>query len=346
MNYAIVLAGGIGSRFWPLSTDAKPKQFLSLFSNKPLLVESIERISGPVTKRNIYIATNKTYKKAIQQCLKKTGILAKNILFELGSKNTLAAIAVLVNKIYKMDKNAVVVVLPSDHIIKDKRTFRQTIKNAIQTATANFIVTLGIIPKRAEGGFGYIKIKDKLKVKNITAYRVDRFIEKPGLVKASNLIKNKRFYWNSGIFIFKASKLLEEIRKLNPQTFRIITKIKNRDDLNKLWPRFPNISIDYAIMEKSKSLALLPLVCGWSDLGSYQVAGEVMKKDQDGNISQGRHIDLGSKNITVWAKEKIVATVGLNNVIIVDTQNGLLVCDKNKTQEVREIVKRIKEKAR
>jgi mannose-1-phosphate guanylyltransferase len=346
MNYAIVLAGGVGSRFWPLSTNSKPKQFLSLCSDKPLLLESIERISSLVSKQNIYIATNKTYKKTIQQCLKNTKVPLKNILFEPQSKNTLAAIAVLSKEIYQIDKNAVVVVLPSDHLIKNKIAFQRTIKNAIKAAENNFIVTLGIVPKRPEGGFGYIKIKDRLKIKNINAYRVDKFIEKPGLAKAINLIKNKRFYWNSGIFIFKASKFLDEINKLTPKVFKIIEKIKNKNDLNKFWFKFPNISIDYAIMEKAKSLSLIPLACGWSDLGSWQAVEEFMRKDQDGNISQGKHIDLGSKNIIVWAKEKLIATVGLDNIIIVDTKDGLLVCDKNKTQEVREIVKRIKEKAR
>jgi len=344
MNYAIILAGGIGSRFWPLSTDSKPKQFLSLCSDKPLLLETIRRISGLASKQNMYIATNKTYKKTIQWCLKNTRMPLKNLLFEPQSKNTLAAIAVLSKKIYQIDKNAVVVVLPSDHLIKDKRAFQRTIKNAIRIAENNFIVTLGIVPKRAEGGFGYIKIKDRLKIKNIDAYRVDKFIEKPGLAKAINLIKNKRFYWNSGIFIFKASKLLEEIEKFIPQTYSIIKKIKNTDDLNKFWPKLPNISIDYAIMEKSKSLSLIPLVCGWSDLGSWQAVEEFVKKDKNGNISQARHLDLGSRNITVWAKERIIATLGLNNIIIVDTKDALLVCSKNRVQDVKKIVQKLKQK--
>lgn len=344
MNHTIILAGGIGSRFWPLSTQIAPKQFLNLFSDNSLLSECLERINILIPRRNIYIATNKIYKEKIKYCVKKFGIPFENFLFEPQVKNTLAPIGLLSHWISNKDKEAIILVLPSDHFIKDKEKFLKTLKRAIIIAKQGYIVTLGIIPKRPETGYGYIKIKSKVKRQKSKVYEIDRFIEKPSLQKAKKFIKDRRYYWNGGIFIFKAKVLLDEIERFNFRSYKIMMKIKNKNDLNKFWDKFPSVSIDYAIMEKTKRLSLVTADCGWVDLGSWRAVEEIIKKDKNGNIFKGKHIDLGSKNTTVWSEKRPVVTLGLKNIVIVDAEQGLLVCEKNRAQDIKKIVQILKQK--
>lgn len=341
MTYSIILAGGIGSRFWPLSTDKKPKQFLSLCSNQSLMVESINRASLLTPRNNIYIATNKIHKNLAFDCLKKMRIPKTNFFFEKKGKNTLAPISALTRIIYGKDKEAVIAVFPSDHFMKNKNTFLGALKKAVSCAKDGSIVTLGIRPQRPETGFGYIKVKSKVKSKKKEAYEVDKFIEKPRLQTAKRLMKDKNYYWNAGIFIFKAAILLEEIKRFQPKVYKILAKVKNLSDLDKVWHEFSFVSIDYAIMERSDKLKLIPLDCGWSDLGSWRALEEIRPKDKNGNIIIGKNIDLGSKNTIVWS-EKLIVTLGLNGLIIVDTSEGLLVCSKDKAQEVKKAVELLK----
>lgn len=352
MNYAIILAGGIGSRFWPLSTHAMPKQFLSLCSDKPILTESIERASALVGRDNIYIATNKIYKKQLSRCVGKLRIPKENLLFEPESRNTFAPISVLAQKIFSKDKDAVITVLPSDQFIKNRGEFLGTLKIAIKEAKNGNILTLGIVPERPETGFGYIKIKSKVNPSTTLgvdgeSFGVEAFIEKPPTSLAKKFIKDKRYYWNAGIFVFQASILLKEIKHLQPMAYGLIAKIKDFDKgLNKIWSEFTATSIDYAIMEKTKKIKLLPLGCGWSDVGSWQAVTEISKKDKDGNIFKCdyNHIDLGSKNTLVWPGRRPVATLGLKNIIVVDTKDGLLVCSAERAQDVKKAVQALKRK--
>jgi len=344
MNYAIILAGGIGSRFWPLSRESQPKQFLGLFSEKSMLEQTILRVSSLIDKKNIYIATNKAYRNKITNFSKKLGISFQNILFEAESKNTLAPIGVLTHKIYDKDKEAVVIVLPSDHYIKNESRFIKILAQAISVAKKGLIVTLGIIPDKPETGYGYIKINSK-------TYKVDRFIEKPALAKAKRFIKDKSYFWNSGMFVFRADIMLQEMKKFSPRNYGIINKIKENKSLNKLWKRFSSLSIDYAIMEKTHKMALVPADFGWSDLGSWQAieslpAGQagLTKDDKNGNMSKGCCVDIGSKNTLAWSSGRILATIGLNNIIVVETKDALLVCAKEKAQEIKSVVRILKQR--
>ncbi len=344
MNYAIILAGGTGTRFWPLSRELEPKQFLSVCSSKPMIEEAIDRISGLIKKENIYIATSKVYHKKIKECLKKLNIPSSNILFEPESKNTFAPIAILSKNINNLDSDAVILVLPSDHFIKYENRFLRLLSKGIEIARSGHIVSLGIPPKRPETGYGYIKIKPSPISHQPSAYEIDRFIEKPDLRRARRFIRDKRYYWNGGIFIFRPQVMLEEIKKFIPGVYEIVMQIKNKKDLSRLWHRLPFISIDYAIMEKTKRMALLPADCGWIDLGSWEAIGEIVKKDKDGNVFRGKSIDIGSKNTLVWSDKRIVTTLGLNNIIIVDTEDALLVCHQDRSQDVKRIVGLLKQK--
>ena len=357
MNYAIILAGGIGSRFWPLSRESQPKQFLGLFSRKPMLEQTILRVSRLIDKKNIYIATNKAYRSKITGFSKKSGISGENILFEPEGKNTLAPIGVLTQKIYNKDKEAVVLVLPSDHYIKNESRFIKILTQAISAAKKGLIVTLGIVPDKPETGYGYIKIKIprrrrvRLWRKKLEVYKVERFIEKPALAKAKRFIKDKSYFWNSGMFVFRADIMLQEIKKFSPRNYGIINKIKDTKSLKQLWKMFSSLSIDYAIMEKTHKMVLIPADFGWSDLGSWQAieclpAGQtgLTKKDKNGNIFKGCCIDIGSKNTLAWSSGRILATIGLNNIIVVETQDALLVCAKEKAQEIKSVVKILKQR--
>ena len=344
MTYAIILAGGVGSRFWPLSKSLEPKQFLNLCSNKSMLEETIHRIGGLIEKKNIYVASNKIYSRKIKDCIRYFNIPFENILFEPESKNTFAPIAVLTSWIESIDPEAVIVVLPCDHIIRYRRIFLDLLRKAMKAARAGYIVTLGVPPKRPETGYGYIKAGQRLEAGGWRLHQVERFIEKPDLKKAKKLLKDKRHYWNSGIFIFSSTVMLTEIKRFLPQAYRSIEEI-NKANLDKIWPRLPKISIDYAIMEKSRKMAVLPQDYGWMDLGSWDAIEEISKKDKHANILKGRRsIALDTKESIIWSDNRLVAAIGLNNIIIVDTKDALLVCAKNKSQDVKKIVQILKKK--
>jgi len=339
-NYAIILAGGVGSRFWPLSRNTEPKQFLSVSSSKPMIAETIERISSYINKENIFIATNKKHKNKIQSCLKKFKIPQNNYLFEPTGRNTFAPIAVLTKTISANDPNAVIAVLPCDHVIKKNIVFLKFLKRAMDSAQAGKIITFGITPKRPETGYGYIKVTRPPDHNRATGLcKVERFIEKPNLETAKKYLLDKRFFWNSGIFIFTAKSFLLEIQKLYPGLYNKLIHEKN---FSRLWLSLPATSIDYAIMEKTKNITLLPADYGWLDLGSWQAIEEVHSKDKNGNIFKGHSIDLNSSNSIVWGGKKLIATIGLKNIIIVDTEDALLVCSKNNTQDVKRIVELLK----
>ena len=336
MNHAIILAGGAGTRFWPLSRTNSPKQFLRLYSDKPMLEQTIRRISPFINRHNIYIATNKIYHKKVSRCLRGSGVPRENIFLEPQAKNTLAPIGLLSKNIYAKDKHAVVAVLPCDHYIKNKAAFLKILDKAVKQAGEGYIVTLGIKPTYPETGYGYIKVKSGIRSPKIC--KVERFLEKPDINKAKEFLNNKKYYWNAGIFVFRPQILLDEVKKLAPREYAVLSKINNKRDLNRLWKKFTAVSIDYAIMQKSKRLGLLPADCGWVDLGSWRSIEYFSAKDKAGNIFKGNCIDTGSRDTLAWSDGRLLATVGLNGMIVVNTEDAILVCDKNKTQDVKLIV--------
>ncbi len=338
MIHAVILGGGEGRRFWPLSSRRHPKQFLSICSDQPMIIETIRRIKRLVSRERIHIATNRIYRKKSIECLKGEGLSQRNFLFEPVVKNTFAPIALLTKKIYSKDKQAIVIVLPCDHYIKNTKRFNSILKSALTPAERGYIVTLGITPGGAETGYGY------LKTARFTLGRysfVERFIEKPKPGLAKRLIRQGGVYWNAGIFIFRADVFLGEAEALIPKSNRMIKKIDDQKDLRRLWPRLQSISVDYAIMEKSKKLCLVPADCGWSDIGSWGALMQVHKKDKLGNVLKGKCLNLGSRNTFVWGQKRPIAVVGLKNIVVVDTKNGILVAARDKCQDVKKIVERL-----
>lgn len=341
MNYAVILAGGIGSRFWPFSRELEPKQFMKVIEDKSLIQATLKRIEDVISPKNTYIITNSIYLYELKKQIKGSRIPNNNIILEPEAKNTAPAIGLCARLISRHDKDAVLVVLPSDHYIKGLNKFKSSLHKAIACAQQGFLVTIGIKPKRPSTGYGYIKVAPAHAHESY--YNVDRFLEKPNLNKAKEYIKNKSFFWNSGIFVWKASVFLEELKTHLPGLYSLIASIKNEDDIKRLWPKVEPVSVDYGIMEYSKNIALIPADFYWTDLGSWDSLHDILPKDIKGNIIQADSFDLKSSRICVFSRSnRLISTVGVKDLIIADTPDALLVCDRHKTQEVKKIVDYLK----
>lgn len=334
--FGVILAGGSGSRLWPLSRELYPKQLLNLYAEKSLLQSTFERLNKFIPAENIISVTNSKHSANVRMQL---GELSENsiILSEPISKNTAPAIALSVKYIFENSKNdETVLVVPSDLLIEDNDKFIQTIQEAQKYVDEGFIVTFGIKPTYPEIGFGYICAEDG---------KVKSFTEKPDVKTAQKYLNDGNYFWNSGIFMFKTSTILSECEHHCPEIAKIIKNI-NCSDKNIPFTEFekmPCISIDYAVMEKSKKLAMVELKSDWKDLGSWKSIYEVSPKDGNNNVFVGHVLDKDSKNSFVYSSSKLVATIGLEDTVVIETEDAILACKKDKTQEVKQIYETLKE---
>lgn len=344
MNYAVILAGGVGSRFWPFSRELEPKQFMKVIGEDSLLQATIQRLKGVVEPAHIYIVTNNIYFYEVKAQVAEFGIPDQNIILEPQGKNTAPAIGLCARLISRIDKDALLLILPSDHYIKKAGNFKKTIKKAVACAKRDLLVTIGIKPAAASTGYGYIKVSAEAKAgKSVEYLAVEKFLEKPDLNKARKYFKDKRFYWNSGMFIWKAQVFLEEVRKYLPKLHASLKLINSVNDIPRIWPRIDAISVDYGIMEHSKRIALIPADFYWTDLGSWEALAEIFPKDKKGNIVNSNTLTLDSRGVCVFARgNRLVSTIGIKDTVIADTPDALLVCDRNKTQDVKRLVEKLK----
>ncbi|MFH1776277.1 MAG: mannose-1-phosphate guanylyltransferase/mannose-6-phosphate isomerase [Candidatus Omnitrophota bacterium] len=340
--YAVILAGGVGSRFWPLSRELEPKQFLKLYNNQSLLQQTIKRILSIVNLSKIYIVANRLHKFELEEQISVFGISKDNIIFEPSGKNTAGAIALSAKIIARDNPEAIIIVLPSDHAVKMTGKFTKLVKSALRAAGNNFLVTLGIKPKSPSTGYGYIKKGDKIAgLKN--TYQVGEFKEKPDPQLARKFLKTGRYFWNSGMFIWKAGIILAEIRKFLPDLYGCIETLDQKNIFEHKWTKLSPISIDYGVLEKSNSSVIVTAGnIGWSDLGSWLAIDELYQKNSQGNLIQANCIDLGSKNVTVFGDNKLISTIALRDLIIVDTNDAILICNKDKTEDVKKMVELVK----
>jgi len=343
--YAVILAGGVGSRFWPLSRQMAPKQFLKVISDESLIQRTISRIKKLIPVKRILIVTNVNYIHEIKRQLSNFKIPDKNIILEPEAKNTAPAVALVARNLFLQDPASLMVVLPADHLIFNDKLFINAIVKAKNLAENGYLVTLGVIPKKAMTGYGYIKTARKID-HGINGYLVEKFIEKPSQDKISKFIKRKNYFWNSGIFIWKTSIILEEIKKYLPQLYKRINLISPNKNFEAIWKKIAPISIDYGILERSRKVAMIPAKFDWSDIGSWQSLKDILKKERAGKIIKADSLDIDSKNILVWSKDRFIATMGLKDVIIVDTPDALLVCRDDYSEKVRKIVEFLKNKKR
>lgn len=339
--FGIILAGGSGSRLWPLSRELYPKQLLNINADKSLLQSTFGRLQGFMPEENIISITNIKHTSNVKLQLEN---LSKNVtvLSEPLAKNTAPAIAVATKFIQSKEEDPVILVVPSDHLIENNAKFYETVKKGEKLAQQGYIVTFGIEPDYPETGYGYINI---LKTPILDGFKVKEFVEKPNVKTAQKYIEAKTYFWNSGIFMFKASTMIEEIKNLAPDISKVIEKFdfSSSDNIEyNLFDKMPSISIDYAIMEKSDKIALVKLESDWNDLGSWQSIYDVSKKDKNKNVLIGHVIDEDSKNSLVYASSKLVATVGLDDIVLVETEDAILACKKDRTQDVKKIFDTLK----
>lgn len=335
--YAVILAGGAGTRFWPLSRESNPKQFLNITGNGTLLQETLARIRPKVSGSHVFVVANAAYGKIVKRQVAPFRIPKANILLEPEGKNTAPAVCWAAAQIQNINPRAVMAVLPSDHLILKREKFLKILGEAVRLAEDNYLVTLGVVPARPETGYGYLKTV-KVRVKGKQILRVEKFTEKPSLSKARRFVRQGNYLWNSGMFVWKSSVILGEFRRHLPEVYNMLVGT-GRDYIKKVWPRLPAVSVDYGILEKAGNVAAVPASgIGWSDLGSWESLAEALAKDKGGNIFKGNIVPVNCKNTLVWGHKKMIAPVGLDNMVIIDTPDALLVCRKDLSQEVREVV--------
>ncbi len=344
--YAVILAGGSGTRFWPLSRASIPKQFLTIYGKSSLFQQTLQRIQSLVPVSNILVVTNQEYKKKVQQQMVSFAVPQKNVLLEPEGKNTAPAICWAAHWIARKNPDAMMMVLPSDHLILKPETFLKVLKQAVDLAEKDFLVTLGIVPTRPETGYGYLKTR-QTRDEDISFLRVEEFTEKPSLAKANQFIRSDKYFWNSGMFVWKVNVILSEFKQHQPIIYQLFSRVKNLHSVKSFWSKFPSISVDYAILERSLRVAAVPARhIGWSDVGSWEALADISPKDKKSNVWKGNIIDIESENVFVFGHDKLIATIGLKDVVIIDTPDALLVCRRDLSQKVRDMVELLKSQAR
>ena len=340
--YGLILAGGSGSRLWPLSRELYPKQLLNIQNTESLLQATFERLTDSIPADNIISMTGVKHVSNVRYQLSK---ITENpvVLSEPISKNTAPAIALAAKYIsVKSEDDPVILVVPSDHLIKDIKSFSATVKEGEKIAEKGYIVTFGIKPSYPETGYGYINVTDN-RIEN--GVKVNKFVEKPNEELAKKYIADGNYYWNSGIFMFKASTLLNELKICSPDIYALLNNFdfSSSNEIPYIeFDKMPSISIDYAVMEKSDKIALVKLESDWNDLGSWKSIYDVSTKDSDGNVKIGHVLDEGSKNSLIYSSSKLVATIGLEDAVIVETEDAILACKADKTQDVKKIFETLK----
>jgi mannose-1-phosphate guanylyltransferase len=348
-NYVVIMAGGIGSRFWPMSRTNFPKQFLDILnSGKTLIQWTFDRFASFIPLENIYVVTSQEYKSIVAEQL--PNIPQENILGEPSRKNTAPCIAYISFKLFEKDPKASLIVAPADHIILDNMAFNKVCLEALTFVNKyNAFITLGIKPTYPNTGYGYIQYEQHAIIDNV--YKVKTFTEKPNLELAKTFIASGEFLWNAGIFIWQVKNILGAFENYLPEMYELFAGEKDKfntaeeeESLKEIYPLCTNISIDFGIMEKADNVYVIPSAFGWSDLGTWNSAYENLEKDNMGNAIAGDNVIMidATKCIVHAPKDKLMVLQGLDDYILVDTNDVLLVCKKEKEQEIKEYVAEVK----
>ena len=349
----IILCGGKGSRLWPLSRESFPKQFISLFDNKNSLLQVTEkRILGINDIQDPILICNENHRFIVAEQMREININPNSIILEPYGRNTAPAIAIAAFKAMKLNEESILIILSSDHSIKNLDKFLEIVKIGKDYAEKGDLVTFGIVPNSPATGYGYIKSEKEFNTEKIEGLKICEFIEKPNLKLAKAFIKNKKFTWNSGIFMFKAKNILEEINKYQPEIYSACKESINKSskdlDFERLdinaFKKCPNMSIDIAVMEKTSKGIVLPLNAGWTDIGSWRAVWDNSPKDLNGNYSKGKVLIKDSRNNYFRSEDRLIVGLGLEDLIVVETSDAILIANKNKDQKVKDIVNELKDK--
>jgi len=344
MNYAVIMAGGIGSRFWPASRKEQPKQFLDVFGNGTLIQNTVARLQGLIPPERCLVVTHERYVEQTQKQL--PAVPEENILTEPISRNTAPCITYAAAVLADRDEEATMVVLPADHVINNVQEFHRTLDVALTAAQEpGRLVTIGIEPSHPATGYGYIQYDSEEASKGgLSAHPVRTFAEKPDASTAERFIDSGDFLWNSGMFIWRADTILGQVEEHLPDTHDAFAPVReagdeiDRDALRTAFQKSPRISIDYGVMEQAESVYVVPGSFDWNDVGDWRAVYDLSDKDEHGNVIEGDVIMQDSSRCYVQAGERLVVLVGIHDAVVVDTDDAVLVCDRDTAQQVKQVV--------
>jgi mannose-1-phosphate guanylyltransferase len=347
MDYAVILAGGSGTRLWPLSRRGHSKQSLKLVGDRTMFQHAVDRLAPLFHPGQIYVVTREDQSGLLSSQV--TGLPLSNFINEPIGRGTAPAIGLAALHLRKTDPEATMAVLTADHFINDTDNFRRVLKAAALVARDGHLVTLGIKPDLASTGFGYIQQGERIGIADhFQVFRVERFIEKPGLEAARQMVKSSKYSWNSGMFVWRVDRILAEFQNQMPELYAQLAEVNTvlgepdyKAVLEKIWYQVAEQTIDYGVMEHAQDVAVIPVDIGWTDVGSWASLAELLPADQDGNIFVGPCKEIDTHNTFVFGGKRLVATIGLKDIVIVDSEDALLVCAKTREQEVRDIVEQL-----
>jgi mannose-1-phosphate guanylyltransferase len=339
------MAGGRGERLWPLSTPTRPKQFLKLSGKRTMLQETIARVNSLIPEERVYVVTPGKFAALVHEQL---DIPPSNVIVEPIGRNTAPCIGLAAIILETSDPQGVMVVLPADHVIKQPERFMEILSTAVDIAgSEDYLITLGVVPDHPSTGYGYIQRGAPFpKSRNIKAYEAKRFTEKPDEATARRFLREGGYYWNSGMFIWRVDMILAEIERHMPNLYARLQEIKQHLDkpdrnavIERVYQEQEPISIDYGLMERSENVVVIPADIGWSDVGDWSALAAILEKDENENIVHAKHVGIDTQDSVIYSTgDKLIATIGLANIVIVETEETLLVMDKARSQDVRKIV--------
>ncbi len=348
--YAVIMAGGVGSRFWPRSRAATPKQLLNIFGEESMIQNTVKRLNGLVDEKNVFVITNKIQRDKIIEQL--PGVPADNIIAEPFGKNTAPCVALSAVIVNKMNPDGVILTLPADHLILDEELFKETLSKAADFAYRNdSLVTIGITPTRPETGYGYIQMNEEEVEAGI--HKVETFAEKPNYATAKRFVKSGDFFWNSGMFIWRSDAILNELEKHMPDLYNPILEVREaygtdrfEEVLTNIYGQLKSISIDYGVMEKSNKVYLIKGDFNWNDVGSWEAVYQLSDRDENGNVKIGDVYTENTLGSYIKNDHKFTAVIGVENVVVIETDDALLIVNRNEAQNVKNVVDYLKMKNR
>ena len=347
--YSVIMAGGSGVRFWPQSRRRRPKQLLKIVGEKTMIRATIDRVIPVTSPDRIMVVTGAHHEENIRKQIPE--LPANSVVAEPIGRNTAPCVALAAYKIAKQDPGSVMLVLPADHLITKEDEFISVLKAATQLASeTGDLLTFGVVPDRPETGYGYIHVGSEVtQFDGLKAHRVERFVEKPDIKTARAYLSMGNYLWNSGMFIWKVSSIIEAFQRYLPVVSRAMEKlipVLNTTDesraLSEIYESLPDISIDYGIMERADNVLVIPVDFGWNDVGSWTSLQDVWKTDEEGNAVKGKILSLNAKGCVVSSPQKLAALVGVEDLIIVDTPDAILVCRKDKAQDIKQLQELLK----